>query len=199
MKKKILIYLLFIIIPISLYINFFIAKKTLWDMEIKAWLIYSALIMGGELVIILLFEFLMPKILKMFKLSIEKDNSKFINISIMAFLLGNSFFIFPWHKTLWFFVPLFQGLLIFVFLNIYLKPKAETKKSWKERLFTLEKASRTTDSSKRKSHIFVIFFVILFFIGMNIGLQHTILKNYNPIKKSLIYFMGDGVKVNFLD
>jgi len=196
MKKKILIYLLLLVIPISLYINFFIAKKTLWNIHIKAWLIYSALIMAGELLIILLFEFLIPKLLKKLKLSTDKDNSKFINISIIAFLSGNIFFIFPWHSVLWLFVPIFQGMLIFITLNIYLKPKADTKKSWKERLFTLEKApSKTTDGSKRKSHVFIILFVVLFFVGINVGLQDLILENYNPHVKSLEKTYGLKIKV----
>ncbi len=190
MKKKILIYLLLLVIPISLYINFFIAKKTLWDMHIKAWLIYSTLIMAGELLIILLFEFLIPKLLKKLKLSTDKDNSKFINISIIAFLSGNIFFIFPWHSVLWLFVPIFQGMLIFVSLNIYLKAKADIKKSWKKRLFTLEKASsKTTDGSKRKSHIFIILFVVLFFVGMNVGFLYKNIIQYNPYVKSLNYFV----------
>ena len=195
MKKKILIYLLLLIVPISLYINFFIAKKTLWDMHIKAWLIYSALIMAGEFLIILLFEFLMPKILKRFNLSSDKINSKFINISIIAFLSGNIFFIFPWHRVLWLFVPLFQGLLIFVSLNIYLKSKVEVKRSWKERFFTLEKSSsKTTDGSKRKSHVFVILFVVLFFMGLNVGLEYSAHMGYKPYLKSFEYSVPSGIR-----
>ena len=196
MKKKILIYLLLLVIPISLYINFFIAKKTLWDMEIKAWLIYSSLIIVGELLIILSFEFLMPKVLNKFKLPQDKENSRFINVSIIAFLLGNIFFIFP-YGVLWIFVPIFQGMLIFVFLNLYLKEKSKVKRSWKEKFFTLESPSKATNGAKRKSNAFVVLFVLLFFVGVNLGLGYTITKNYNPIRESLIYFMGDGVKVNF--
>jgi len=183
--------LLFSIVPISLYINFFIAEKTIWDMHIKAWIIYSSLIMAGELLIIIFFKFFISKLIKKFNL-IPKDKREntFINLSITAFLLGNIFFIIPIHAKLFFYTPVFQGFLIFVFLNIYLKPKTEFKRTWIKKFFTVEKKSKKT-----KSNALVILIPILIFTVLNTSMQFTIHYKYKPYIKALDYSMPDGYKI----
>lgn len=191
--KDFIIYLiLFLIVPIALYVNFFIAKKTVWDMHIKAWAIYSALIIIGEIVLMILFSFTITKLNKKFNLLSEnKKISKFIKITIIAFIIGNLFFIFPLNSKLFLYVPIFQSILIFVFLSIYLKPKIDSKRSLMDRFFKLEKIKKTN-----KEKVLIIYISIIFIFILNIVLQYYILIIYKPYIKSLDYSMPNGYKIH---
>jgi len=176
--------LLSLIAPISLYINFFIAKKTPWNLHIKAWLIYSTLIVSCNILIILILFF----IRKNFKITRE------LTYIDTYFLIGNIFFIFPYHNSLWYLVPLFQ-LLIIVLGGLFSinKKQDRDKLDMKKKIFTLKKEKKPIHNS-----LFILIGVSLLISTTNIFLQWNIINNYNPYKESLRYELENtGIKVLF--
>jgi len=192
--KKLFIYpILFFLIPISLYINFFIFKLTLWSYEVKAWVIYSIIIITIDIFIIFIVKKLQNLTFKKFNLINHMYLKDFIDGSSYMFLMGNIFLSFPTFRLIiWYTLPLFKLLLMALFsiyfFNKYLVLK-NSKLSLSENLFTIKKIKNNKKETKLL-YIAVIITVLAYLLLLII--LHFILKeSYDPLKKSMEYFMGN--------
>ncbi len=185
--KCLIIYLLlFLIIPISLYINFFFFQLTMWNYEIKAWFIYSSLIISSQFIIITIIRIL--HFLFIYKINIfDKILSiECIKLTSIAFLLGNIFLSLAiYQNRMWYYLPLFQGTIIFIFCTVKINNKLKNKILLSNKKHTIKYFQLT-------------FSIVIIYVFFSIIFLYIINTNYNPLKKSLIYFMeGTKYKPNF--
>ncbi len=198
-NKKILnffvIILLFSIIPASLYINFFIFKLTIWSYETKALLIYSSLIIVAEFLVLLLARKLLYFFITKYNIFNNEKTMSFLNSTSVAFLLGNIFLSLAIYRTImWFTLPLFQGLIIFLVGVIFLKKQFINNNNlpFLKQFFTIKKSKNKSKTSLNKVYL-LLFTTVLLYLLVSIFAQYIIKSNYDPLKKSMIYYM-DGSK-----
>ena len=200
LKDFIMYFVLFLIVPISLYINFFIFQLTIWKYEIKAWIIYSFLILIYQIIIIIFTRKVLYIVILKYKLFQGNLGKDFISLSSIAFLLGNIFLSLAIYRLkMWYYLPLFQGLIILL-LEMRIIKKNFTKKNKLplfKQVFTFKKIA-SEQASIFKKYYLLLLFTILIYIFLSMILFFIIEKSYNPLKKSLEYYMvGSGLKPKF--
>ncbi len=192
MKKHFIHFLLILITPIALYINFFVAKRFAWEIEIKAWAYYSLYITVSKIVIIIICNYLIYKFLMYQKIWDKLQIYKFNNMTTTAFLLANFYFIFPLHNYLWLYVPLFSFSTIIVVGYIFFRKENGDKITLKY-LFYVKKS----DVNEKYNTKTLILTGFIYMLLHGIAQWFILFYLFNPYQKSIEYFMGDGFKVTF--
>jgi len=196
--KDFIIYLmLFLIVPIALYINFFFFNLTIWSYEIKAWVIYFLLIIVSEIIVIIISRNLSFYIIRKYKFLKNDLIKDFVHINTLSFLGGNIFLIQGVYRLkIWYYLPIFQGIIIFLFGIIMINKNFSSKSnlSFMKQIFKLEKREDKTIISK----YYMMIIIVILYVMLNMISQYIIKSNYNPLNKSLEYYMeGTGYKPNF--
>ena len=201
--NQIIIYLTALsIIPIALYINFFIFNIQLWNYEIKAWLIFSALLILINLLTTLSIRLFLNKILRKLNKNYIDDSIllKYLNNSAIAYLLGNVFWAIPvFRLKMWYILPLFQILIIYLFSTAFINKHfvIKSKLPFLKRLYTAEKTEKKINTNK--FYVFIAV-TIAFYFTVSLFSLYILKSNYKPLNKSLEYYMqGTGFKPVFKD
>jgi len=186
-------FLLFFIVPIVNYINFFMLDYlTAWSYEVIPVMIYSIIIILSEIIIMF---FLNVLVIYFYKSSDDLNIKKTIPLLNKLFIIGNFFFFASTFKySLWFFVPLSQFFTILIFASWVLIDNKHVKLPVSKQLLTVKKINDPILTKKIK---FISIVAFSYFI-LNVIALYIIKINYNPARRSLEYFFkGTGIKVHF--